>query len=330
MTHGRGVHSLARGHYIPLRRQLAADLEAGIRDGAVRPGAFLPSSRDMARLLGVDRGTVGAALARLRRRNLIEMRCGQRPRASTGVGPGWGGARRVSAAGPAATPAREATLAFLRTAFTRGMSRWEVLRELERIVRGPAGPGARRVALFEPLAGLGTLLATELEATCRVHVHLADSVRFVPAGMPVLARRELLPRLRLASRTECVPLSMAGGTREREFVRRRVRGGLVVLLSGSETVREFGAELAARDFDRGISFSALDPDRDRRAADRVLPAAAVVFHDRPSARHVGAVSVPTLRIRLIPPRELERIDRYLGSPGPPRRDRGPRRPSRVD
>ncbi|WP_425154020.1 GntR family transcriptional regulator [Candidatus Palauibacter sp.] len=125
MTGGCGLHPLARDHYIPLRRQLAADLEAGIRDGQVRPGAHLPSSRDLARLLSVDRGTVGAALARLRRRNLIELHSGQRPRAAIGLFRDWpeaGGrsaARHFSAATTRPT-ARQATLALLRGAHAGG------------------------------------------------------------------------------------------------------------------------------------------------------------------------------------------------------------------
>ncbi|WP_420464168.1 GntR family transcriptional regulator [Candidatus Palauibacter sp.] len=326
MTGGCGLHPLARDHYIPLRRQLAADLEAGIRDGQVRPGAHLPSSRDLARLLGVDRGTVGAALARLRRRNLIELHSGQRPRAAIGLFRDWpeaGGrsaARHFSAATTRPT-ARQATLALLRGAHAGGVSRWELLRELERIVRGAGDADARRVTLWEPRAGLRALLATELEATCRVHVHATGSTRLVRAGVPVIVRRELLPRIRRAHRVECLPLALAGGTCEREFVRRRLRRGLVVLLSRSETVRVFGAELAARDFARGISFTALDPARDRQAAERALSAAAVVFHDRLALPYVRPVSVPAMPIRLVPPRELERLDRYLS-----RAEAEPRRP----
>ena len=320
MIGGRGFQPLSRDHHIPLRRQLAADLEAGIRDGRVKPGARLPSSRDLARRLGVDRGTVGAALARLRRRNLIEVRGGQRPRAVSRPVPEWpeaapGRAVRATRTGGPRPEARSATLALLRQAHAGGLSRWELLRELERVVAGAGGGDPHRVMLCEPRPGLRAVLAAELEATRQLTVHCARAACFVRPGSPVIVRRELLSRLRRADIVECLPLTLAGGTRERDFVRRRVRRGLVVLLSRSETVRVFGAELAARDFGRGISFSAIDPEREPDVAERALTAAAVVFHDRLTTRHVQSRSVPAVQITLIPPRELERLCGYLAMTG---------------
>ena len=326
MIGGCGFQPLSRDHHIPLRRQLAADLEAGIRDGRVKPGARLPSSRDLARRLGVDRGTVGAALARLRRRNLIEVRGGRRPRAAPRPVPEWPGADpgravRTTVMGGSGPVARSATLALLRQAHAGGLSRWELLRELERIVTGAEDGDPARVTLCEPRPGLRAVLAAELEATRQVTVHCAPAACFARARSPVIVRRELLPRLRRAGVVECLPLTLAGGTRERDFVRRRVRRGLVVLLSRSETVRVFGAELAARDFGRGISFTAIDPEREPHVTERALAAAAVVFHDRLTTRHVRSRSVPAVRITLIPSRELERLCGYLSMTGEETRER---------
>ena len=316
---GCGLEPLARGHHIPLRRQLAADLEAGIRDGRLRPGACLPSSRDLARLLGVDRGTVRAALARLRRRNLVEVRDGQRPRAANCPFPHWpetdhGRPVRRSSATTTRRMARTATLALLGRAHAGGLSRRDLLRELERIASAAdeeADP--RCVTLYEPRPGLKAILAAELQATGRVRVRETGvSSGGHPAG-PVIVRRELLPRLRRRDALECLPLALAGGTRERDLVRRRLRRGLVVLLSGSETVRVFGAELAARDFARGVSFRAIDPDRHPRAARRAVAAAAIVFHDRLTEHHVRSPAVPAAPITLVPRRETERLERYLST-----------------
>lgn len=331
MIGGCGFHPLSRDHHIPLRRQLAADLEAGIRDGWVKPGARLPSSRELARLLGVDRGTVGAALARLRRRNLVEVRGGQRPRAVTCRAPEWpepdprpavrapvNGASPVAAV--SAAKVREATLTLLRQAHQGGLSRWGLLRELERIVAGEGGANPSRVMLYEPRPGLRAVLAAELAAICTVDAHSGSAVRFTQPGCPVIMRRELVPRIRRANVVECLPLALAGGTRERDFVRRRVRRGLVVLLSRSETVRVFGAELAARDFGRGISFTALDPDREPHVVERALAAAAVVFHDRLTTCHVRSSSVPAMQITLVSRQELERLGRYLSRTGEGTRD----------
>lgn len=329
MTRRGGLSPLSRDHHIPLPRQLAADLEAGIRDGHVRPGAPLPSSRDMARRLGVDRGTVGAALARLRRRNLIELGKGQRPRASMRP-------RSLRPAPAVEMVPRAAALDLLRRAHAGGLSRWRLLNELERIVGGPRSPDPHPVTLCEPRAGLRAVLAAELEEACGFVVHAVDSARKMPEDAPVILRRELLSRMRRSGTVECVPISLAGGTRERDLVRRRIRRGFVVLLSRSETVRVFASELAARDFALGISFKALDPHLDAQAVQRAVTAATIIFHDRlvPSSRYAGGTA-PAVPITLLPPGEIERLRAYLSGPDRPERVRGgsassgPLRPGRM-
>ncbi|MYA33141.1 MAG: GntR family transcriptional regulator [Gemmatimonadales bacterium] len=316
MARGCGLSPLSRDHYIPLRRQLAADLEAGIRDGHVRPGAPLPSSRDMARRLGVDRGTVGAALARLRRRNLIELGKGQRPRASLRPRP-------LRPPPTVEMAPRAAALDLLRRAHAGGLSRWRLLNELERIVDGARSPDPHLVTLCEPRDGLRAVLAAELEGACGVVVHAVDSARRIPENSPVILRRELQSRMRRSGNVECVPISLAGGTRERELVRRRVRRGFVVLLSRSETVRVFAAELAARDFALGISFKALDPDIDASAIRRAVTAATIIFHDRlvPMARYASRTA-PAVPVTLLPSEEIERLRAYLSRTDRPEHDRG--------
>lgn len=316
MTRGCGLPPLSRDHYIPLRRQLAADLEAGIRDGHVRPGAPLPSSRDMARRLGVDRGTVGAALARLRRRNLIELGRGQRPRASMRPRP-------LRPPPAMELEPRAAALDLLRRAHAGGFSRWRLLNELKRIVDGARSPDPHLVTLCEPRAGLRAVLAAELEDACGVVVHAVDSARGIPENSPVVLRRELQSRMRRSGTVECVPISLAGGTRERELVRRRIRRGFVVLLSRSETVRVFAAELAARDFARGVNFRALDPHVDARAVQRAVTAATIIFHDRlvPMSRYDPGAA-PAVPITLLPPEEVERLRAYLSRTDRPERGRG--------
>ena len=316
MARGCGLAPLSRDHNIPLRRQLAADLEAGIRDGHVRPGAPLPSSRDMARRLGVDRGTVGAALARLRRRNLIELGKGQRPRVSIRPRP-----LRPSPAVQMAP--RAAALDLLRRAHAGGFSRWRLLNELERIVGGARSPDPHPVTLCEPRAGLRAVLAAELEDACGFVVHAVDSARKIPENSPVVLRRELLSRMHRSGTVECVPISLAGGTRERELVRRRIRRGFVVLLSRSETVRVFAAELAARDFALGINFKALDPHLDAQAVQRAVAAATIIFHDRlvPMSRYTSGVA-PAVPITLLAPKEMERLRTYLSRTDRPAGDLG--------
>lgn len=315
MTRGSGLPPFSRDHYIPLRRQLAADLEAGIRDGHVRPGTPLPSARDMARRLGVDRGTVGAALARLRRRNLVELGKGQRLRV-------WKRPRSLRPPPAVEMAPRAAALDLLRRAHAGGFSRLRLLNELGRIVDGARSPDSHPVTLCEPRAGLRAVLAAELEDACGFVVHAVDSARRIPENTPVILRRELLSRMRRSGTVECVPISLAGGTRERELVRRRIRRGFVVLLSRSETVRVFAAELAARDFALGINFKALDPYLDAQAVRRAVTAATIVFHDRlvPMSRYAGGTA-PAVPVTLLPPEEVERLRAYLSRTDRPARGR---------
>ena len=68
----------------PLYRQLYARLRGAIADGALRPGGRIPSSRALAKELGVARGTVETAYALLEAEGYIQGR-GQ---AGTVVSPG--------------------------------------------------------------------------------------------------------------------------------------------------------------------------------------------------------------------------------------------------
>lgn len=66
--------ALERDGAEPLRRQLEAALRAAIRDGRLRGGARLPSSRDLARQLGVSRGVVVDAYAALGAQGFLVLR----------------------------------------------------------------------------------------------------------------------------------------------------------------------------------------------------------------------------------------------------------------
>ncbi|GAA1259326.1 PLP-dependent aminotransferase family protein [Sphaerisporangium rubeum] len=67
---------LDRGSAVPLAVQLGDQLRAGVRDGALRPGERLPSSRSLARLLGVSRTVVTEAFQQLYAEGWLEGRHG--------------------------------------------------------------------------------------------------------------------------------------------------------------------------------------------------------------------------------------------------------------
>jgi GntR family transcriptional regulator/MocR family aminotransferase len=77
----RAVELLAgvqRGH-ARLGAQIEGQLRGGIRDGALRPGTQLPSTRDLARQLGVSRRIVVDAYQQLAAEGYLELRQGARP-----------------------------------------------------------------------------------------------------------------------------------------------------------------------------------------------------------------------------------------------------------
>ena len=379
---------LARGHAVSLGSQLAAGLEAAIRDGHLPPGARLPSTRDLARRLGVHRSTVNAAYARLRRRGCVQGR--ERGRLAVTDGPAWpagrgstpfhaavmplGGREPATADAPASrrdatetrpgrhepeSPALASALvsacvsAALRRAVTAGVPRREVVSALARTVAdlGAPAPSDRtaplddrprareapvgdrrppaRLVLFEPRPGLRLALAAELERRLRVGVVAVRSLPEAGRRGPVLVRPEVLARLDedrgrrgpVGSGLELLPLPLAGGTRERGLVRRSVRGGVVALVSVSASVRRYAGELAAREFERGVSFTAVDP-RDRAAVIRAVGIARLVLYDDASRDALPGTSVPSAAVRLVPPGPIAALRGYLGvdpDPHDPRR-----------
>ncbi len=302
-----------RHHPVPMRTQLAAGLEAAIRDGHLSPGTRLPSTRDLAARLGIHRSTVAAAYARLRHRGLAEGGEGERPRATLPLAPGG----PAEAARDAEAAVHEALAALCARCLADGFERAAVWRELARQVeaRRPRATPLELV-LFEPRPGLGLVLAAELEAGLGVPVHHRRYRH--PAGScgPVIARAELVAALagRGRGRTapETIPLVLAGGTRERSLARRAVPRGLVTLFSVSGCVRRYARELAARDFDREISFLALDPRRSGVGTRRAAAASRLVFYDAAVRNVLPVLEVPARPVRLLAPDRIAAIRRYLG------------------
>lgn len=89
-----------RDHPLSLGAQLEDQLRRAIRDGALRPGAGLPSTRDLARQITVSRRVVLDAYAQLAAEGYLHLRQGARPRVSGAAA----GTREPQVAAAPATP----------------------------------------------------------------------------------------------------------------------------------------------------------------------------------------------------------------------------------
>src|SRR5437879_5615236 len=103
---------LDRGSGQPLRTQLEAGLREAIRSGRLQGGERLPSSRELARELGVSRGLVQECYGQLLSEGYLTSQIGSATRVA---------ARAYPAASPAAKPARAAPAPRLIADFRSGV-----------------------------------------------------------------------------------------------------------------------------------------------------------------------------------------------------------------
>src|SRR5215469_6592987 len=71
----------------PLRSQLEGAIRSAIRDGRLAVGERLPSSRELARDLGVSRGLVQECYGQLLSEGYLDSRVGSATRVARGAGP---------------------------------------------------------------------------------------------------------------------------------------------------------------------------------------------------------------------------------------------------
>jgi GntR family transcriptional regulator/MocR family aminotransferase len=156
--------SVARDGRGTLGAQIEDQLRRAIRAGTLRPGARVPSTRDLARQLGVSRRVVVDAYAQLGAEGYLTLRQGARPRVSDAAAPGK--ARPTEAAIPATRPRFDFRLgvpdlsAFPRTAWLRSVR--EALGEMpdaELDYGDPRGVELLRSALAEYLGRVRGVVA---------------------------------------------------------------------------------------------------------------------------------------------------------------------------
>lgn len=306
---------IRRAAPVPVRSQIAAELEEGILDGDLVAGHRLPSVRELARRLGVHRNTVAAAYRDLERSGLAAVRPG------SGVY-----VRRL--APPADAPAvllrrwlrasREAGHEGASAVAARLASR---LHALERW----------RLAVIEEEPQLRAVLVTELRRlfpVARVVGLSLAAVRRRPArlsGRVTLARPGGVDEVAalVAPWGECLPLRACIPPSVRRAVETLAAPRILAAITGSRHLRRRLQELAWRRHGEGVGFLASEPC-DETGLRRVAQLAGLVLADVVSApRLPRQLQSRCLRLHLVEPGRLpellDMLDVRLDRGGKPRR-----------
>jgi GntR family transcriptional regulator/MocR family aminotransferase len=149
-----------------LGAQIEDQLRAAIRDGTLRPGARVPSTRDLARQLGVSRRIAVDAYAQLAAEGFLTLRQGARPHVSGAAAGGPGDAAAVEAEPAPATfrydfrPSVPDVSAFPRAAWLRALrTALAEVTDAELAYSDPRGAPVLRSALAEYLGRVRGVVA---------------------------------------------------------------------------------------------------------------------------------------------------------------------------
>lgn len=263
---------------VPVRDQLATQLELKILDGSLAPGQKLPSVRALARRLDVHPNTVSAAYQDLKASGHLELRRG------SGV---FVGHRHPSAFQEARDLDEMIRLA-LQAATGRGYSGAEIRSAVERWLR--AAP-PERVVVVDPSPEMAELVAHELRQALAIPASscaLSELARQgdLLSGALVLSlpyHTDAVSRLAPAAAHEVFTLEVA--KEDRRAILSLPQGSLVLVVSHSPTVLPFASVLlrSLRGDEVLVEARLLSAGREWR---RLLPAADLVFADALSVEAV--------------------------------------------
>lgn len=310
---------------VPLHRQLAAQVTAALREGRLAPGQRLPSGRDLARRLGIDRGTVLAAYRHLAGEGLVEVKAGSGAYARPPLAPELSGSR---------ASAPDAFRAFVARERQRGA---DTLQLETLFARWRSAVRSRRVVVAEEEPELRGLWRRELQAWlpgARVETAAPAELRRAPAraaGAVVAApARQVRPlRASLPPWVEVVPLRPPGGSRERRLLLQLAVGAVIVLVSMSPTLRRRFRELAVGLRGREVAALALPPEPTPRL-ERSLRVARFVLADEACRPVLEGRLEPRrlLGLRVLDPAVAAEIAGRLALPPPGGRSLQPSRGER--
>ena len=271
---------------VPVRDQLVAQLELRILGGDIGPGDKLPSVRALGRRLRLHANTVSAAYRRLEASGHVEMRRG------AGVFVRPSGAPSLEAARDLDEMIQFALAAARRKGFSARDIRVAVERWLE-------APPPSKVVVVDKSRHMAELLAAEVRAAVPLPVAArgleeADPA-FLDGALTVSLPYYVATVRRQAPRAVVFTVTLANRDAVQKAIAAVPKGGLVLVISHSETLLPFADKLvrSRRGDDLLVETRTLREGGDWK---RLLPAADLVFADALSVE-----AVRRLRARAVVP-----------------------------
>lgn len=289
---------------VPVRDQLVAQLELRILGGDIEPGGKLPSVRALGRRLRLHANTVSAAYRRLEASGHVEMRRG------AGVFVRPAGAQSLETA----RDLDEMIQFALAAARRKGFSAREIRAAVERwlLARPPA-----KVVAVDKSRHMAELLAEEVKAAVPLPVaaRALDEVdpEFLDGALTISLPYYVAALRRAAPRAVVFVVTLADNEQVRQAIASLEKGGIVLVISHSETLLPFADKLirSLRGHDVLVETRTL---RDRRGWKRLLPAADLVFADTLAVPAVGRVRTRGVQpFRILSAEALSRLSRAARS-----------------
>lgn len=299
--------ALNRGDRIPIREQLARQIELKILGGEIRNGARLPSVRALARRLRVHPNTVSEAYRSLEGAGHVLLHRG------AGVFVKGSGPTKIDDARDLDEMIRLA----LDLAMQKGYSTTAVKSAVERWIQA-ASP--RRIVCVDPWPAMAEILVQEIRSRVSVPV-VASTLAALDAQRRAFSDALIVC---LPYHVERVKTLVPGGLAETVTVeasdaeRRAVRalpaGSLVLIVSHAESVLPF-----ARVFVAGLRGDEVHvetrPLADQDECARLVPSADLVFADAVSAPALGRWRPKRIHeFRIVSDEAVARIVKALGRP----------------
>jgi GntR family transcriptional regulator len=289
---------------VPVREQIATQLQLKILGGELAHGQRLPSVRALARRLRVHHNTVSAAYQDLHAAGHVQLRRG------SGV--------FVRRAGPTELPeARgldEMIRLALRSALTLGHTGTEIRAAVERWL---AAAPPERLVVVDPSREMGELLVHELQAGLSrpaSALTLEDVARdpSLVKGTLVLVLPYYVEQLRqIAPSASVEEVTLEVNDADRKAIAALAPGSIVLVVSHAPPVLPFASVFlrSMRGDEVLVETRPLSATREWR---RLAPAADLVFADALSSQSVREAGGRRVReVRVVPVRALDRLREAL-------------------